>query len=72
MSRYNAEYFLGSDERLSELDLGYRVDIQSWVDRVEISSDDRSVRVAHSEGAVVHLSVNSGTRYEKLCSGTSI
>ncbi|VDK44964.1 unnamed protein product [Gongylonema pulchrum] len=62
LTRYNAEYFVMHGDRISELDLGYRVEEQNWIERAEISSDDRVIRVVHAEGTVIHVSISSGTR----------
>ncbi|VDK85913.1 unnamed protein product, partial [Onchocerca ochengi] len=62
LTRYNAEYFITYDERVTDLDLGYPVDEQNWIERIEILTDDRAVRVIHAEGTVIHVGVSSGTR----------
>uniref|UniRef100_A0A915PQ05 Uncharacterized protein n=1 Tax=Setaria digitata TaxID=48799 RepID=A0A915PQ05_9BILA len=54
LTRYNAEYFMTNGDRIMDLDLGYRVDEQNWIERVEISGDDRVIRVIHAEGTVIH------------------
>ncbi|VDN08265.1 unnamed protein product [Thelazia callipaeda] len=62
LTRYNAEYFLTYGDRISDLDLGHQVDEQNWVERAEISGDDRAVRIVHAEGSVIRVSVSSGAR----------
>ncbi|EFO14024.2 hypothetical protein LOAG_14500 [Loa loa] len=62
LTRYNAEYFITYDDRIIDLDLGYPVDQQNWIERAEILNDDRAVRITHAEGTVIHVSVSSGTR----------
>uniref|UniRef100_A0A914ZFR0 Uncharacterized protein n=1 Tax=Parascaris univalens TaxID=6257 RepID=A0A914ZFR0_PARUN len=62
LTRYNAEYFVSGTEGWEDLDLGYRVDDQSWVEAVSVAPDGRSVRVVHAEGTAVHLTINSDIR----------
>ncbi|VBB33359.1 unnamed protein product [Acanthocheilonema viteae] len=62
LTRYNAEYFVTYGDRLIDLDLGYPIDEQNWIERAEILNDDRAVRIIHAEGTVIHISISSGTR----------
>uniref|UniRef100_A0A1I8EAZ1 Phlebovirus glycoprotein G2 fusion domain-containing protein n=2 Tax=Wuchereria bancrofti TaxID=6293 RepID=A0A1I8EAZ1_WUCBA len=62
LTRYNAEYFITSDDRVTDLDLGYPVNEQNWIEQVEILNDNRAVRIVHAEGTVIHISVSSDTR----------
>uniref|UniRef100_A0A0N4UPC8 G8 domain-containing protein n=1 Tax=Dracunculus medinensis TaxID=318479 RepID=A0A0N4UPC8_DRAME len=59
LTRYNADYFLTDSNDISQMDLGFRVDELSWVERVLISSNTRSIRVLHAEGTVVHLTITT-------------
>ncbi|VDM51302.1 unnamed protein product, partial [Toxocara canis] len=62
LTRYNAEYFVSGNEGWEDLDLGYRVDDQSWVEAISVAPDGRSVRVVHAEGTAIHLTINSDIR----------
>lgn len=64
LTRYNAEYFVSGSDGWEDLDLGYRVDDQSWVEAVSVAPDGRSVRVVHAEGTAVHLTINSDIRFD--------
>ncbi|VDK60007.1 unnamed protein product [Anisakis simplex] len=62
LTRYNLEYFVSGNEGLSELDLGFPVDDESWVEDISIANDRRSVRVVHAEGTAIHLTINTDIR----------
>ncbi|MCP9262203.1 hypothetical protein DINM_005490 [Dirofilaria immitis] len=62
LTRYNAEYFITYGDHITDLDLGHPVDEQNWIEKAEILTDNRAVRIIHAEGTVIHVIVSSGTR----------